>query len=1132
MSFMYKSMISRGPGKRKIKLQEENILRLMQDDEDDEEEDQDFKLDEAQQRRASDDSVESGTDDSDSQTSADENGNTSSEDEKNTQNVTESLLKSESVKHNTQRRHRRDKPFILPTVQSARAQIQSKYPSLPTILSETLTKSQKQLEISKAMVQKCVSAASLKSCVICLSRKNAENITGCGRCGVTVHKSCYGDHFEYKHPGRSKWFCDCCLSDAGENCEFCPNTSGCMKETSSGQWCHVVCARYILGGEMFESNHRYINMSALNYKLYGSKECSLCEDRLVARTGICVKCDAGLCKTFFHVTCAQRNGLLSENESESETDPYFVYCALHLGKEKMIESQRFYFAAFAAVDALKRKHGSGRQRIHDMEILQKQRKQFNESEKDCFPRVPTSACPPSRQLTSNAAAVRLLNRKAEIMFGINVRSPASYFPQPSHVRKRHRVAPALTPEFASHYADRELRINEVTENLKRVADDNRKLLEDESGLRNKYNDVREELASMENQENEIIKSSRDLFSMFSQLKRWSKDNQHDLSQNHEFRPLKRDVNIGNESGRMRGRKRPMNDQPSLPSTVKAQEVASSNLLKICDICKSDKEQHLLVQCDVCKRSLHLGCCEPPLTQMPKKTKFSLWQCSECVSSSEEESAESEDTNHGSYITPEGRRQTQRSHRPPEKLATMLFNDQQLLEQRKMINNITRSFRKNRNERRKKNPPWLHGKGEEGKLGISMKSKQIKKIAKNSALKPADRILEQMKDKNLDKAHVVVHRSSQIELTDKLENSNQNQPNFSFPVCSIVPPLGGITLVDRSSISGTDVGGSPPGKLIPAQLVKPVILPKSDIFKMQGTSVAIRPMISSENAVCSVADQLRKLVKSIKIAPVSPTVAAGKSEPALTEKTSPKMLPTTTPKALTSLTPMTSEKLRKIVKVDPPPTPQSEDTSERESVPTSSITIQDCTRPAQESDSPRETPPACDVCGKDDSLKEMVRCGACFDHYHIWCCDPPLTSVPKTSKFAYWECAKCSSKLLQKEEEDEASGGIETTPDGRRKITRMRKPPEKFATLFYSAAQQKMLKSFLSRRARVVKSAKVKKEPYRLEITYSAAQAEERRKDDVTSPQMDPVRPPSTKDTNDVNVNPEFENPTLDGGSLT
>ena len=57
---------------------------------------------------------------------------------------------------------------------------------------------------------------------------------------------------------------------------------------------------------------------------------------------------------------------LSHVISRSESDPYFVYCALHLGKEKMIESQRFYFAAFAAVDALKRKHGSGRQRVRSV----------------------------------------------------------------------------------------------------------------------------------------------------------------------------------------------------------------------------------------------------------------------------------------------------------------------------------------------------------------------------------------------------------------------------------------------------------------------------------------------------------------------------------------------------------------------------------------------------------------------------------------------------------------------------------------------------------------------------------------------------------------------------------------------
>ena len=30
--------------------------------------------------------------------------------------------------------------------------------------------------------------------------------------------------------------------------------------------------------------------------------CQLCEDEQYARTGVCISCDAGLCKSFFHVT--------------------------------------------------------------------------------------------------------------------------------------------------------------------------------------------------------------------------------------------------------------------------------------------------------------------------------------------------------------------------------------------------------------------------------------------------------------------------------------------------------------------------------------------------------------------------------------------------------------------------------------------------------------------------------------------------------------------------------------------------------------------------------------------------------------------------------------------------------------
>lgn len=38
--------------------------------------------------------------------------------------------------------------------------------------------------------------------------------------------------------------------------------------------------------------------------------CSLCDDIRYSRTGICIQCDAGLCKSYFHVTCAQKFGFL------------------------------------------------------------------------------------------------------------------------------------------------------------------------------------------------------------------------------------------------------------------------------------------------------------------------------------------------------------------------------------------------------------------------------------------------------------------------------------------------------------------------------------------------------------------------------------------------------------------------------------------------------------------------------------------------------------------------------------------------------------------------------------------------------------------------------------------------------
>ena len=57
----------------------------------------------------------------------------------------------------------------------------------------------------------------------------------------------------------------------------------------------------------------------------------------LARTGVCIQCDAGMCKSFFHVSCAHAAGFLSEpiytvdhaHVGEPQSDAYLAHCKLH-----------------------------------------------------------------------------------------------------------------------------------------------------------------------------------------------------------------------------------------------------------------------------------------------------------------------------------------------------------------------------------------------------------------------------------------------------------------------------------------------------------------------------------------------------------------------------------------------------------------------------------------------------------------------------------------------------------------------------------------------------------------------------------------------------------------------------------
>lgn len=78
---------------------------------------------------------------------------------------------------------------------------------------------------------------------------------------------------------------------------------GLFKETNYGKWVHLVCALYIPGIRFEEVNiMKTVILFSNSPPRWGIKRCNLCEDEKFAFTGVTIKCDAGMCKSNFHVT--------------------------------------------------------------------------------------------------------------------------------------------------------------------------------------------------------------------------------------------------------------------------------------------------------------------------------------------------------------------------------------------------------------------------------------------------------------------------------------------------------------------------------------------------------------------------------------------------------------------------------------------------------------------------------------------------------------------------------------------------------------------------------------------------------------------------------------------------------------
>ncbi|XP_066571625.1 PHD finger protein 14 isoform X2 [Amia ocellicauda] len=465
-------------------------------------------------------------------------------------------------------------------------------------------------------------------CCVCLgdNSEDADEIIQCDNCGVTVHEGCYGVDGESdsimssaSENSTEPWFCDACKNGVSPSCELCPNQDGIFKETDAGRWVHVVCALYVPGVAFGDIDKlRPVTLTEMNYSKYGAKECSFCEDPRFARTGVCISCDAGMCRSYFHVTCAQREGLLSEAAAEEDiADPFFAYCKQHADRFDRKWKRKNYLAlqSYCKMSLQEREKQLAPEAQARISARLQQYRAKAELARNTRPQawVPREKLP--RPLTSSASAIRKLMRKAELM-GISTDIfPVDTSDTSSTVdgRRKHKQ-PALTADFVNYYLERNMRMIQIQDNIAEQKNLKDKLENEQEKLHIEYNKLCESLEDLQNVNGNLRTEGQAMWSLLSGILGQKLNTPNILRAPKERKPSKKEGGTHKSS--------------TLPA-----------VLYSCGICKKNQDQHLLLLCDTCKLYYHLGCLDPPLTRMPKKTKNSYWQCSECDQASSDMEAD-------------------------------------------------------------------------------------------------------------------------------------------------------------------------------------------------------------------------------------------------------------------------------------------------------------------------------------------------------------------------------------------------------------------------------------------------------------------------------------------------------------
>ena len=230
------------------------------------------------------------------------------------------------------------------------------------------------------------------------------------------------------------------------------------------------------------------------------------------------------------------------------------------------------------------------------------------------PPIPFKA---SRMLMTSPSLIIKLTKKSELM-GLDPKSAfMTVQDEIEMARQKWHIPPAFSLEFVAYCRDRTTRMVNMQKKNVELVNQNVALKIEESSLRDRFNGMKEDISKAKAENEALIKEARAIQKAVA------------TATGKQFNiPIQMEQMIA-RCNNAKGK-----------SSVKSSKMASKTSATYgCGKCGSVKDQHLLSLCDTCNCWIHIYCLDPPLSRVPKKTKFGGWQCSDCSEKFEEEQEE-------------------------------------------------------------------------------------------------------------------------------------------------------------------------------------------------------------------------------------------------------------------------------------------------------------------------------------------------------------------------------------------------------------------------------------------------------------------------------------------------------------